>query len=325
MSGYIEIDEVPHGTRAQTKCTLGSDPLEPVCMPVWISRGTTPGSVLTVVSGVHGCEYAGIVAASQVFHQLDPTRLSGDIVFLPVVNPPAFRARSQYVCPVDMVNMNRAFPGSSCGSLTFRMAKQIFTHFVSRSTHLVDLHGGDLFERMLSHTGYVITGKKEVDDQSLAMARAFTDRYFQAISIQNRPIGGALFIEASNAGIPSIIAEAGSEGRIDGSAVEYHESGLYSVLQTLGMYDSCVRSKALYESPIEGEITIRAESGGLFFPSTDVGSTVYEDEELGEIRDLEGHCVSKIRSPFVSGVVMLLFTRSAVNTGDPVLLLWKTG
>ena len=53
---------------------------------------------------------------------LDPARLSGNVILLPLANPSAFYAGAKQVVPEDGVNLNRAFPGNSAGPLSARLA-----------------------------------------------------------------------------------------------------------------------------------------------------------------------------------------------------------
>ena len=75
--------------------------------------GAAPGKTLVVTAGVHGCEYVGIQALRRLAADLDPARLSGNVILLPLANPSAFYAGAKQVVPEDGVNLNRAFPGNS--------------------------------------------------------------------------------------------------------------------------------------------------------------------------------------------------------------------
>jgi hypothetical protein len=51
-------------------------------IPVTIVRGTRPGPVLALVAGVHGYEYAPIIALQRLLPRLDPKEISGTIVLV---------------------------------------------------------------------------------------------------------------------------------------------------------------------------------------------------------------------------------------------------
>jgi uncharacterized protein len=53
------------------------------------------GPRLTVLAGVHGCEYAPMAAVRQWTRGLAERELRGSVLAVPVLNLPAFRARSR--------------------------------------------------------------------------------------------------------------------------------------------------------------------------------------------------------------------------------------
>ena len=80
-------------------------------IPVSVLHGSQAGPVLAITAGVHGYEYAPILAAQEIAQQVDTQRLSGTVILVHIANVPAFLGRSPYVNPLDGQNLNRAFPG----------------------------------------------------------------------------------------------------------------------------------------------------------------------------------------------------------------------
>ena len=62
-------------------------PLNAICL-----CGAARGRTLVVTGGVHGCEYVGPQALRRLAGELDPARLSGNVILLPLANPSAFYA-----------------------------------------------------------------------------------------------------------------------------------------------------------------------------------------------------------------------------------------
>src|SRR6185437_12322558 len=89
---------------------------QPYRLPMWLINGVGEGPTLVVTAGVHAAEYASIAAALELGRSLDPASLSGCVIVVPIVDMPAFTARSIYVCPLDGKNPNRVFPGNPQGS-----------------------------------------------------------------------------------------------------------------------------------------------------------------------------------------------------------------
>ena len=71
-----------------------------VTLPYFVLRGQTRGPTLLVTGGVHGAEYASVEAAYRLV-KLDPGKIKGTLIILPIITMPAFTARSIYINPVD--------------------------------------------------------------------------------------------------------------------------------------------------------------------------------------------------------------------------------
>ena len=111
--------------------------------------GAKPGPVLFVNAGVHGGEYPAIEAVIRLGKTLDPKKISGTVILMPVLNLPAFRMRTPFVCPIDNVNPNRVFPGDPRGSYSEQMTHALINEFVVHADAYVDLHGGDIPEALV--------------------------------------------------------------------------------------------------------------------------------------------------------------------------------
>src|ERR1044072_8975101 len=93
--------------------------------PVISIAGATPGPTLFVNAGVHGGEYPAIEAVIRLSKTLNPKKISGTVILMPVLSLPSFRTRTPFVCPVDNVNPNRVFPGDPSGSYSDRMRHEL--------------------------------------------------------------------------------------------------------------------------------------------------------------------------------------------------------
>jgi predicted deacylase len=92
--------------------------------PIVTVCGAKTGPVLFVNAGVHGGEYPAIEAVIRLGRTLDPKAIAGTVILMPVLNLPAFRKRTMFVCPVDNVNPNRVFQGDPNGEAA--LLKSIF-------------------------------------------------------------------------------------------------------------------------------------------------------------------------------------------------------
>ena len=120
----------------------GGQPIEGVRLV-----GNQPGKTLVVTAGVHGDEYVGIQAVRELLAQLSPGELSGQVIFVPVVNAGGFFAGT-YRVPEDGENLNRCFPGAKGETYTWNMASALEAALYPQADFLLDLHGGGIYESM---------------------------------------------------------------------------------------------------------------------------------------------------------------------------------
>jgi predicted deacylase len=87
------------------------DPAPAVLATVF--HGRRPGAVLVLTAGVHGFEYAPILAAQQLRDRIDPRTLAGTVILVRLAHVAAFEQRVPFVNPFDRKNLNRVFPGTA--------------------------------------------------------------------------------------------------------------------------------------------------------------------------------------------------------------------
>jgi predicted deacylase len=305
---------------------LAEDPLQDITIPVGIVRGARDGPVVCVLAGTHACEYVGIDTAVKLYHDAQPSKLRGTLLILPAINPFAFKTITPYVNPIDGLNMAFMFTGSINGTTTERMAEVILESAVFQADFVLDLHGGDLNEIMLPSVIAAQTGNKEVDDKSMAMARAFGTEYVIVHKSDDTPSTAAKYnyestIEsrAAKKGIPGIVGEIGSDGRSSPAEVGFYLERVQNVLRYLGMLDGPLNLPRR-QSAISGSVRIRANKGGIFSPAVKVGDLIKKGATVGRITDLKGDILEDLSVPQDS-LVTLFFTKHVVYPGQIVVSL----
>jgi predicted deacylase len=113
-------------------------------IPVLTITGSRPGPRVGVSAMIHGDELDGLLIVRELWRTLDPTQLSGSLWLIPVANPLAMEAVTRNT-PIDMLDMNRLFPGSPDGWLSEQQAHAIATGFISQLDWLIDIHAGGTF------------------------------------------------------------------------------------------------------------------------------------------------------------------------------------
>jgi uncharacterized protein len=288
-------------------------------VPALEFTGTSDGPLLTVLAGVHGCEYAPMAALRAWAGRLAARELRGRVVAVPVLNLPAFRARSPFVVPDDGKNLNRCFPGDPSGSLAERLAYDTFTKVIKGSDALIDMHAGDMVEALQPFALY---------DAGQAQARAadLASAYGLGYVIRQEPgperaVGGTTSAAAAEIGIPAIIAEAGGCGLVTQAAVDAHVRGLNRVLALLGMAEDPDRRLDAGPPPVQLQrfLWLHCQHEGWWEPAVQVGDSVAKGQALGTVSSIDGtQTLETIAAPG-DGVPMFVTSSPAVAANGLLL------
>ena len=79
-------------------------------LPLTLICGAKEGPTMMISAGVHGAEYIGVQALSELSRELDSKDTAGNVICLHVANPSAFRDYVRFFVPEDGKNLNRVFP-----------------------------------------------------------------------------------------------------------------------------------------------------------------------------------------------------------------------
>ncbi|MGH8166815.1 MAG: hypothetical protein ACREQ1_06220, partial [Woeseiaceae bacterium] len=196
----------------------------PVSTPVLAVNGRLPGPTLCLTAAVHGDELNGIEMVRRVMHDLDPEKLSGAVIGVPIVNLQGFRRGSRYL--PDRRDLNRYFPGNPNGSAASRIAHSFFTEVVLNCDALIDLHTGS-FER--ANLPQLRADLRNPDVVTL------THGFGATVILHSDPAEGTLRDAATKAGIAAVTLEAGGPSELELKEVMHGVKGIETLLNTLGM------------------------------------------------------------------------------------------
>ena len=292
-----------------------------VNLPITIINGRSTGPTLFISAGIHATEYPGIRAAQILSQELDPKGINGVVIILHCANPQMFNAKTAFVNPVDGLNFNRIFPGQPTftgfygpGSISHHITNAIYENIMTKATHFIDLHGGDLPELVPFFASSSKTGDEEKDVDTESMLK-----YSLADYTGLRPPSQSLSTTgaASRAKIPNTLIESGGAGLLKKADIVNHVEGAKNIMRYLGIIE---------EPPVEPKnqrkmgdtgAGIRAEHGGFFTYLVEPGDIVKRDQLIGLITDPFGNTKQKVNSP-IDGVITIINFLSAKHTGDPL-------
>jgi uncharacterized protein len=286
--------------------------------PAFEARGANDGPRLSLIGGIHGCEYSSIAAVTRFMNELDPTELAGTITAVPVVSMQSFKRRSPFLVPEDGKNLNRSFPGSLDGSYTDVLARSIFDALIAPADVFIDLHGGDMVEDLEPFAIYEESRSPAVDARAHDIALAFGLPYVVREERREGGLGGMTISGAAQAGVPAIIAEAGGRGQLEEHAVQLLVTGVRNVLRRLEMLPGEPEPSARATRTVGSFVWLRSEHEGWWDAAVRAGDEIAEGGLLGRIRNLWGDELEEIRAPR-GGVVLFGTTSPAVEAGGLLL------
>ncbi|TRX59189.1 hypothetical protein FNH22_11740 [Fulvivirga sp. M361] len=146
-------EKILPGSRIHLKIPIKDDTNE-TFIPITIFHGKESGPVLGITAGVHGYEYAPILAGQKLIRKIDPEKLKGTVILVQVANVGSFLGRPPYINPLDGQNLNRTFPGNPEGTVTERIASFISEKIIPRCHYFVDAHSGDAPEDLMPYVAY---------------------------------------------------------------------------------------------------------------------------------------------------------------------------
>ena len=310
------IELPPAGTVRRGRLRFSQPALAEWSWPYTAISGAADGPRLALISGVHPAEYPAIEANIRVTRSLDPSQLRGSVVSLPLIDVPAFLPRTPFVCPIDGKNPNRFFPGNPEGTFTEVMDDAIFRAVIQPADALLDLHGGDMVEALIPFSIYSTVGTEDVNRASAALGRAFGLPYLVASQPRPGGIGGTTVQAAAAAGVPGIIAEAGSSGLLTEPETQMLVAGVENVLRHLGMGDGEVRQSTPIE--IDRFTWLNSPAEGMWYPAVAVGETVGAGQAIGRIGNLFGETIAEVQAPHAGDI--LFITSSPAMREDGLII-----
>lgn len=315
MSSSYKIRDIvaEKGTKRMGSIVIQDDDVATVKLTVGIVNGSEEGPVLCVTGGMMGTHYPGINACIRVFNDLDPKKLRGTLIVIPVLEFTGFQKgidRSS----MDGLSLNSVFPGDPDSTITKRIAFVVFNEVIKRCKYHLDLRGGDLIENILFFIYSFETGDKNHDEVTMSLIRALGTEYYV-----NFPDGrGALVGEANKFGINSI-ALIGSRGlgTCEEEDIQRCLTGTNNLLKHLKMVDGNPET-FIDPKQLEYEIKrIRAKHGGLLYLNCACGDIVKEGQMLGQIRNLKGEVLQELYSP-ADGVLDFTHPQHIQQPGNSV-------
>lgn len=286
-----------------------------IASPVIVTRGALAGPVLCLTAGIHGDEINGVEIVRRLAHAVDPTRLSGTVIGVPIVNVFGYSRGTRYL--PDRRDLNRHFPGSRKGSIASRIANAYFQDIVSHCDMLVDFHTGSFERSNLPQVRADLTNPGVLE---------FTRGFGATVVLHSPGERGMLRVAATAVGIPAVTFEAGAPARLEPTEIAEAVAAIERLMLHFEMREPTdaegseltevpAMLQALEPAPMFLDSRwVRANSGGLLISEVSLGQQVKSGQRLGRVIDPVSNIERYIRSP-VAGRVIGMAQNQAVLPG----------
>lgn len=334
--GYLHIGYLAGGTEVR--------------IPYQVINGVGEGPTVCLESTMHGWEPMGAEIIRRAALQVDPQALNGAVLCIPLASPMTIEfggtteSAGLRVNPVDMLDMNRVWPGSNVNAwLTEQMAYALWTEIISQCQYVVDLHDGTgacdelpvAFPQAFPTDPAKAVGGGAADGigtDAGALKTPITTAYLTqmrekirelAIAFgspviwwRERPINPNMLTgQCSLNGITCLVAECGGGGMID-FTIDQGVDCVLNILKHLQMISGPPVLPAR-QIMVENYTVYRSGSGGFYLQADGIhlGATVAKGQLLGQVLDpLTSEVREACLSP-VNGIIISRRLRMPINPG----------
>jgi N-alpha-acetyl-L-2,4-diaminobutyrate deacetylase len=245
------------------------------------------GPAVLLMAGNHGDEYPGQVAILNLWRELQAHDVTGHLILIPCLNPPAAQAATR-LSPLDGKNFNRCFPGNPLGSPSEMLAHYLSTVLFPKADVVIDLHTGGRSLTFLPTAHMHFVADAEQRQAMLMAAEAFlTDVAFLYADVAGT---GLLPVEAERQGKVVITTEMGGGEVVPAGVHKLCQRGLRNVLIHSGVLrgELLTRERPVrWVQALDREDYRFAPESGLYESCVDLGEDVAAGDVLGRIHFLE--------------------------------------
>jgi predicted deacylase len=275
-------------------------------IPVTVIRGRTAGPTAFVMAALHGDEINGVDIVRRLIFDIDHDNLSGTLIAVPVVNIPGFLAQSRYL-PYHR-DLNRFFPGQRKGNNAERFAARIFNEIILKCDFGIDLHTAADGRLNLPH----VRG-----DMGHPKVRKLARAFGATVLVSQRGVKGSLRREATEAGVPTILFEAGETGKFSPKISMAGLKGVLNVLSEMKMWPRHEQQRPPFQVIVKASDWVRTDKGGILDLQIRPGDLIYEGDLIGSILNPFGKTVTQVRAPW-TGIVIGVTTAPLAIPGTGI-------
>jgi len=302
-------------------------------VPILVINGIEDGPTILLTSTEHGTEIQGIRIIHKIMREeINPKKLRGSIIGIPVMNPTAFFA-AQYRSWLDNLDVGRVVANNPNGSAMEKLAYNLWTEALSKADIWINMHGNVRADSIFFSE--INTSDPRNREQNIKMAEAFG----YTIIYSDKPIGDNAPPTYRNLvtkkGVPYILVEFIDCRFISEPSTSTGIRGTLNIMKLFKMIDGEIEPHPEKFILIPGVNRdgglLRPKRGGVINLLKKPGEPIKKNEIVAEVYNLHGDVLEKVKMPMdgyvwsyplgeFEGTEGLLQT---VNTGCRLAFIFK--
>lgn len=250
--------------------------------------------ILSAINGLSAsCTYTSYLLMKYLEREIS---VYGSVTVLPVANPLPFRLGVK-MSPLDSMDLDSVFPGDERGSVTQRIAWEIWRR-ASQADYVILLRSRA--PSCISHVSAL--------HRDFIHVRNLATQIGLPVVVQSDGNRGSLITEVAHEGIPAVSIEMRGQHEVDAQAAVEVREAVLNFLRIKGIIPGeAIETSALLTGRLNH---INAEHEGFFVPSPRPGEEIHENSSIGQIMDKE-----EVLSPY-DGVLISISAMRYVFEGD---------
>jgi len=278
----------------------------PLYMPIKVIHGKKEGPCLVILSVLKGTELNGLEITHRISASLDPAKISGTIITVPVVNVYGLTHYPATLPSGD--NLSDCFPGKENGSYGERIAHIVTHEILKKADYAIELQTGGLNHNILPQIYCNFDNIKAKELAKVFQAPVVTD-----VSVKSN----SLRTTTEDLQIPLLVYQAGEAMRFDETAINLGYEGVINVMRYVNILQKAPQKEM---NPIfsRDEDWILAPKGGILHSNIPLGSTIKKGDVIGTIKDPFGVDALESVKSRSEGIIVGINTIPLIHEGLPI-------
>lgn len=278
-------------------------------VPLIVVRGVKKGPTIGVTAAVHGNELNGISTIFKLLEEIDPTKLSGNIIMVPISNVPGYLMNQRHFS--DGIDLNRIMPGKKYGLPSSVYAYHFVEKIIRKFDYLLDLHTAS---HGRVNSLYIRADIENEQTRTLA--------YLQnpQIIVKKYDESGTLRSWANDHGIPTITIEIGNPNAFQHQLIDETLGGILNTLKHFKMIPGQVEDMVTDATICDHSYWIYSVRGGIVDVLPNLADKVKAGQVVANVYDVFGQIKETINSDR-DGIVIGKNVRPNCDAGTRIIHL----